>query len=200
MVVSDQAESIIADLRTQGIKGVAFDFDRTITISSRGRVRKEKAPSAFEGNISPCFRTILPRLLEEGINVGVASFSDSKGQQGVYLTGKKLVRAFFLFHFGQDFGDRVPVVAVFPGHYQGAGACRGLGLMHPMPFNKQYHLNRLMELWQLQSHQTMLVDDALENLQAARNDGHPVRCVRAGGGVEWDDLAHDLHILHTNHK
>ena len=107
---------IVAGLKADNVKAVVFDFDCTISQKhSGGRVRRDKFESFLKGNISPCFQYILPRLLEDGYLVGVATFADSFMAPTTHISGEDLVRAFFRHYFQDDFADRIPIVAAYPG-------------------------------------------------------------------------------------
>ena len=109
-------KEIVQELKAEKVKAVVFDFDCTISIKhSGGRVRKDKFTQFLENNISPCFRYILPRLLGDGFQVGVATFADSFHAPATHIAGEELVRAFFRHYFQDDFADRIPIIADYPG-------------------------------------------------------------------------------------
>jgi hypothetical protein len=132
---------------------------------------------------------LLPALLEQNILIGVATFSDSFGVNANFIAGKKLVRNFLQFHFGQSIADRVSIVAVCPNNYQENRSFEGLGLLSPMAQNKQYHLKKLSCMWGgLIASDIALVDDSIENITAARRAGHLVHYVEHGRGLRIDDM------------
>ena len=107
---------IVAGLRADNVKAVVFDFDCTISLKhSGGRVRKDKFEIFLNSNISPCFQYILPRLLQDGFLVGVATFADSFMAPATHIAGEDLVRAFFRHYFHDDFAERIPIIAAYPG-------------------------------------------------------------------------------------
>ncbi len=109
-------QEIIAGFRAENISAVVFDFDCTISLNhSGGRVRREKLDYFLEDNISPCFQNILPRLLADGFLVGVATFADGYMAPATHVAGEDLVRTFFRHFFGDDFADRIPIIAAYPG-------------------------------------------------------------------------------------
>ncbi len=109
---------IVAGLRAENVKAVVFDFDCTISLKhSGGRVRKDKFEAFLQNNLSPCFQYILPRLLKDGYLVGVATFADSYMAPATHIAGEDLVRAFFRHHFQDDFADRIPIIAAYPGPF-----------------------------------------------------------------------------------
>jgi hypothetical protein len=109
---------IVAGLRAENVKAVVFDFDCTISLKhSGGRVRKDKFEAFLQNNLSPCFQYILPRLLKDGYLVGVATFADSYMAPATHIAGEDLVRAFFRHHFQDDFADRIPIIAAYPGQF-----------------------------------------------------------------------------------
>ena len=182
-------EMIIAGLRDQNAKAVVFDFDCTISLThSGGRVRKERFPQFLEGNISPCFKTILPMLINEGFQVGVATFADGFRAPATHVAGEEMIRQFFQHHFKDDFRDRIPIVAAYPENYQAEEGYKQIGLTSPMPMNKEYHLVKLAHTWGLKPSEMVLVDDDLQNVEAARQAGHHVRFVRIRQGVTKEDM------------
>ena len=179
-------DSIIMNLRSHEIQAVVLDFDNTITLNSKGRVRKEKVPAFCATNISPCIQQLLPILLREQFHVGVATFSDSVGVPSTHLAGRKLVRAFLHSNFGPALADRVSIVAACPANHQSPGSMPGLAT--PMPPFKQFHLESLAARWALAARAIVLVDDCAAHVAAARRAGHPAALVRAGHGACVDDL------------
>jgi hypothetical protein len=179
-------DSIILNLRSHDIKAVVLDFDNTITLNSNGRVRKEKVPAFCSTNISPCIQQLLPILLREQFQVGIATFSDSSGVPATHLAGRKLVRAFLHWHFGAALSDRVAIVAACPANHQTPGSMAGLAT--PMPPFKQFHLESLAARWALDARVIVLIDDCAAHIAAARRAGHPAALVRAGHGACIDDL------------
>ncbi len=136
-------QEIIAGFRAENIRAVVFDFDCTISLNhSGGRVRKEKMEQFLEDNISPCFRDILPRLLADGFLVGVATFADSYMAPPTHIAGEDLVRTFFRHFFSDDFADRIPIIAAYPGLPSCHGPCPPL---HPLHFLLQDPASQIAE-------------------------------------------------------
>ena len=179
-------DCVITFLRSQGIKAIVFDFDNTITVQSRGLVRKDKLASFCKEAIAPFFREALPALLREHFIVGVATFSDGHGASSAHIAGRKLVRAFLSWHFGNNATSQVGIEAACPANYQSPAAFTSLGLSAPMPPNKQHHLDRLAARWRLPPATVALVDDCADHVASARRAGYPAALVR-GRGVHAED-------------
>jgi hypothetical protein len=183
-------QTLVEKIRKQNVMAIVFDFDNTITLKSRGLVRKDKFLEFCQDNISTCFLQILPILLRGQYRVGVATFSDSKNSTSTHVAGRKLVRSFLTCHFGQDMASRVDIVAGI--HFTSRNVVAAPGTSRheqsPTPADKQYHLDQLVALWGMARSQVALVDDCAENISAARMAGHPAVHVCGGGGVRVEHL------------
>mmetsp|Transcript_11329 Transcript_11329/g.28587 ORF Transcript_11329/g.28587 Transcript_11329/m.28587 type:complete len:325 (+) Transcript_11329:47-1021(+) len=70
------ADEVVEDMQAAGIRCVAFDMDQTmVDRHSRGRLRKSKL-DWFASHTTPAFLTLVPKLLEAGIHVAMATASD----------------------------------------------------------------------------------------------------------------------------
>lgn len=148
------------ELPPSNVKMVMFDMDLTILGKHTGGCFYG-TPEELDALIKPAFRQILPKLLDNGFEVGIVTFSDSKmkPETSTAIAGVALARKVLRLALGRrsDEASRVYVAAAYPNLHSG------------MPNSKAWHINQVCGDFPID--QIMFFDDSLTNVTAARETG-----------------------------
>ncbi|CAH1787033.1 unnamed protein product [Owenia fusiformis] len=156
---ADIALDIANKLVKKGIKVVALDFDQTIVSVHTSGCWKQGSVK-LTSHVRPCFRHLIPKLMEAGLRVAVVTYSMQSG-----LISDVLNSAL------KDCDTNRIVIKTSSKDWEGESCAETLG--------KQQHIaSVLTDLYNedhtniIQSNEILLLDDDMDNVTVAVNFGH----------------------------
>ena len=157
----DQLTALVAALLERQIRVVAFDMDQTITKQhSHSMLERGRPLMEYIQSVAQDFEAIVGALLENGIGLGVATFSDSEDYRGpiqpaTHILGEELARTLLQRTLGSEQAAQFEVVAYHPqAHREQA----------PENQFKRKHIRTIAERHGVAQHNVLLVDDDAQNV------------------------------------
>lgn len=156
---NNQQESFhtcIKQLKSSGIKVVAFDMDQTaVSIHSRGKLQRDQL-DGFLGHATEDFRTLVPLLHAEGLGLSIATHSDEAEfgpvvKPETHILGSELAGALVKRWFPPKIASSFFVVAYNP-------RVRPDGHLEENKI-KRYHIRKLVDHFQAKPEEIVFLDD-----------------------------------------
>eukprot|EP01083_Nonionella_stella_P094464 265014_1 len=195
---SEGSKAFVAKLREDNIQLVIFDMDGTAThMRTEGTIRAYDHDAvygsvplkAFAASASRDFKEIVPILLKDGFNVGIATFSDkifmydheSDTDRTDTLAGKALVAEFLK----GSFPDMDPEVRGSIGVVAQVTGRDTFARHRPTEHNKDVHIVVLCLDFKLENPQAVFFDDDIVNVNAAKKTPTSAYHVTGGRGFSY---------------
>jgi hypothetical protein len=171
----------------QQIKLVLFDMDRTfLSIHTSGVSKNVDDVVQY---VSPCFKKVVPQLIDNGFKVGIVTFADDRvtdNRDGV--AGHALVRA-ILDRLFPDYSYQIPIVAFNP-NIENRIAKSKSSKQPLLPINKNSHIEKIKREWDtpIEDYEIILFDDSYDNIRDAKCQTYHVTGDRGLTYFHWFDM------------
>jgi len=197
---SEKLKKLVQFVLRAGVKMVVSDWDLTaLKVHSRGMVPADQI-EFLANNISEQWIQMINSMSDNGVPLCVATFSDSytveccmnnppnrimragkaaveeyRQELGGLITGEEVITKTLDLYNGAE-GKRnievLDIVAKYPVNYQIREAYNRVGLDKPMHHSKRFHIQSMLDKFNLDSDEIILIDDDFANVVGAVQDGH----------------------------
>jgi hypothetical protein len=160
----------ITVLKAKGVKVIAWDFDKTITLKhTSGCQQIEKIPSV---SISSDFLLLCEAAHRGGLKQCVVTFADPRMGRKGYKAGARLVREVLIKQLTQETMASLVIIPYYPQYDK--------PILDGIYNSKHIHLKIATEYFQVNPAEVLLVDDTPRNLVVAKQEGYKTMCVMDG--------------------
>lgn len=155
--------SFLSKLQSENVRVVIFDFDQTIVQqNSQGFIHRSRLDD-FTASVSPDFVTLVPLLLQNRMEVGIATYTDrayyQMGSKESYIAGEDLVMHVLSAHLEANQVDRIFMVCFNPQLHEGDNPGK---IMHVKSISA--HFKRPLQ-------SCILFDDRYDNIKPSMTPG-----------------------------